>query len=104
MTTDFRQGNQGITLRVIEFAPSMTLKRIIARLQRQRRDLNEIIPALRDLEGFGPHKARYDISLDDFEKCLVAQALRRAGGDQTEAARILQISRDRIRAKITKHR
>ena len=81
----------------------MTLKSIIAKLQRQRRDLAEIITALRDLEAFGPHKTRYDISFDEFEKRLVEQALKRAGGNQTEAARILRLTRDRMRAKIAKH-
>jgi DNA-binding protein Fis len=99
----FLQRNREITLRVIEFAPSMTLKRTIAKLEKQRRDLNEIITTLRDLEAFGPHKSHYDISFDEFEKRLVEQALKRAGGNQTEAARILHLTRDRMRGKIAKH-
>jgi DNA-binding NtrC family response regulator len=90
-------------LRVVKFAPSMTVKSIIAKLERQQRDLKEIIAALRYLEAFGPHRAHHEISFDDFEKRLVTQALRRAGGNQTEAARILRLSRDSIRSKIAKH-
>jgi DNA-binding NtrC family response regulator len=85
---------------VIESALSMTVKSIIAKLQRQQRDLKVIVAALRYLDALGPHKAHHKISFDDFEKRLVAQALRRAGGNQTEAGRILQLSRDRVRAKI----
>jgi DNA-binding protein Fis len=88
---------------MIEFAPRMTLKRMIAKLEKQRRDLTEIITALRDLEAFGPHTSHYDISFDEIEKRLVEQALKRTGGNQTEAARILQLTRDRMRAKIAKH-
>lgn len=101
--TDFRQGNRGITWRMIEFAPSMTIKSIIARLERQQRDLKTIISALQDLKAFGPHKAHHDISFDEFEKRLVKHALKRAGNNQTEAAHILHSTRDRMRAKIAKH-
>ena len=103
MPPGFLQENREITLRVIEFAPSMTLKHMIAKLEKQRRDLNGIITELRNLEAFGPHKANYDISFDEFEKRLVEQALKRAGGNQTEAARILHLTRDRMRAKIARH-
>ena len=85
-------------MRVIESALSMTVKSIIAKLQRQQRDLKEIVAALRYLDALGPHKAHHKISFDDFEKRLVARALRRTGGNQTESARILQLSRDKIRA------
>jgi DNA-binding NtrC family response regulator len=81
----------------------MTIKSIIVKLKRHRRDLKEIVSALRDLEAFGAIKAHHKISFDGFEKRLVAQALKRAGGNQTQAARILRLSRDRIRAKIATH-
>jgi DNA-binding NtrC family response regulator len=42
-------------------------------------------------------------SLEDHEKELLAEALERAGGNQSEAARILRISRDRMRYKMAKH-
>ncbi|MGP0074225.1 MAG: sigma-54-dependent transcriptional regulator [Bryobacteraceae bacterium] len=38
------------------------------------------------------------------ERSLVVRALQQAGGNQTEAARILHISRDRLRYKVKKHR
>jgi hypothetical protein len=41
----------------------MTVKSIIAKLERQQRDLKEIIAALRYLEAFGPHKAHHEFHL-----------------------------------------
>ncbi len=41
--------------------------------------------------------------LEGQERLLVMQALETAGGNQTEAARILSISRDRLRYKLKKH-
>ncbi len=43
------------------------------------------------------------ISFDDHEKGLLAEALERSGGNQSEAARILRISRDRLRYKMAKY-
>ena len=42
-------------------------------------------------------------SFEDHEKQLLADALERAGGNQSEAARILRISRDRMRYKMAKY-
>jgi len=42
-------------------------------------------------------------SFADHEKMLVADALQRAGGNQSEAARLLQIGRDALRYKMKKH-
>jgi DNA-binding NtrC family response regulator len=42
-------------------------------------------------------------SIAEQERWLVIRALEQAGGNQTEAARILRISRDRLRYKIKKH-
>lgn len=42
-------------------------------------------------------------SLADHEKQLVVQALERAGGNQSEAARLLRIGRDALRYKMRKH-
>ena len=44
-----------------------------------------------------------DLSFDEHEKGLLADALDRAGGNQSEAARMLHISRDRLRYKMTKY-
>ena len=50
------------------------------------------------LEPFGSSP-----SLEDHERELLVDALERAGGNQSEAARILRISRDRMRYKMAKY-
>jgi transcriptional regulator with PAS, ATPase and Fis domain len=42
-------------------------------------------------------------SFEEHEKSLLTDALERAGGNQSEAARILRISRDRMRYKMAKY-
>lgn len=42
------------------------------------------------------------VDLEDLERSLVAQALRRAGGNQTKAAGLLGLNRDQIRYRIEK--
>ncbi|HVH55478.1 MAG TPA: sigma-54 dependent transcriptional regulator [Vicinamibacterales bacterium] len=42
------------------------------------------------------------VHLDDLERSLVVQALRRAGGNQTKAAALLGLNRDQIRYRIEK--
>jgi DNA-binding NtrC family response regulator len=42
-------------------------------------------------------------SLEDHERELLVDALARAEGNQSEAARILRISRDRMRYKMAKY-
>ncbi len=42
------------------------------------------------------------IALDELERDLVVQALRRTGGNQTQAARLLHLNRDQIRYRIEK--
>jgi DNA-binding NtrC family response regulator len=44
-----------------------------------------------------------DDALEGQERLLILQALEKAGGNQTQAARILRISRDRLRYKLKKH-
>jgi DNA-binding NtrC family response regulator len=41
--------------------------------------------------------------LEKQERRLLVSALKRVGGNQTKAARILRISRDRMRYKMSKH-
>jgi DNA-binding NtrC family response regulator len=83
---------------------TVKLKRIIAKLEKQQRDLNETIVALRQMAAIGSLRVDHEaISLDEFEKRLVAEALERAGGNQTKAAHILQVSRDKVRYKMAKH-
>jgi DNA-binding NtrC family response regulator len=47
--------------------------------------------------------AESGVSFDDHEKGLLADALERASGNQSEAARMLRISRDRLRYKMAKY-
>jgi DNA-binding NtrC family response regulator len=47
--------------------------------------------------------AETPVSFDDHEKTLLADALERSGGNQSEAARMLRISRDRLRYKMAKY-
>ena len=44
-----------------------------------------------------------DMSLEDQERRLLVSALERANGNQSQAARLLRISRDRMRYKMAKH-
>ncbi|MGB6942347.1 MAG: helix-turn-helix domain-containing protein, partial [Bryobacteraceae bacterium] len=50
-----------------------------------------------------PGAQRQADALEGQERMLIVQALERAGGNQTQAARILRISRDRLRYKLKKH-
>jgi DNA-binding protein Fis len=43
------------------------------------------------------------MSLDQWEKTLLEQALRETGGNQTRAAQRLGISRDTLRYRMKKH-
>ncbi len=43
------------------------------------------------------------VSFDDHEKALLEDALERSSGNQSEAARMLRISRDRLRYKMAKY-
>ena len=51
----------------------------------------------------GPRAESPGVSFDEHEKGLLADALERAGGNQSEAARLLRISRDRLRYKMAKY-
>ena len=55
------------------------------------------------LEQVGESAAPSGVSFDDHEKGLLADALERANGNQSEAARMLRISRDRLRYKMAKY-
>ena len=43
------------------------------------------------------------LPLEEQEKRLLTEALRKAGGNQSEAARLLRISRDTLRYRMKKH-
>ncbi len=81
----------------------MGIKNVIRKLERQRRELTEIIAALRRIDALGPFKLDPQMSFANFERAVVARALERAGGNQSEAARILSVTRDTVRYKIAKH-
>jgi len=74
-------------------------------------DVEDLPSAVRHAEGRGAAmEASADggaagaaPSLEDHERELLADALARAGGNQSEAARILRISRDRMRYKMAKY-
>ena len=75
-------------------------------------DVEDLPPFIRRAEGqkaaeasAGAAMESFDSppSLEDHEKELLASALEQAGGNQSEAARILRISRDRMRYKMAKH-
>jgi DNA-binding NtrC family response regulator len=50
-----------------------------------------------------PELIHSGVSFDEHEKGLLADALERASGNQSEAARLLRISRDRLRYKMAKY-
>jgi two-component system, NtrC family, response regulator HydG len=50
-----------------------------------------------------PEPNQTGVSFDEHEKGLLADALERAKGNQSEAARLLRISRDRLRYKMAKY-
>jgi DNA-binding NtrC family response regulator len=78
------------------------IRGIISKLEKQRSDLKEIISVLREISHLSPQGVA-DPSLDDHEKRLLTEALHRTEGNQTEAARILKVSRDKVRYKMAKH-
>ena len=53
--------------------------------------------------GPEPESNHTAVSFDEHEKGLLADALERANGNQSEAARLLRISRDRLRYKMAKY-
>jgi transcriptional regulator with GAF, ATPase, and Fis domain len=59
-------------------------------------------------DGRGPEGApRFEIpdegmSLEDNERLLVVRALEKTGGNQTQAARLLRVTRDTLRYKMKK--
>ena len=49
-----------------------------------------------------PSPPRAGMSLEDTEKAMLADALQKSAGNQTQAARMLGISRDTLRYRIKK--
>jgi DNA-binding NtrC family response regulator len=67
-----------------------------ASLRHSERNSHEPNPA-------GELAAASGVSFDEHEKGLLADALERSAGNQSEAARMLRISRDRLRYKMAKY-
>jgi len=61
------------------------------------------VPAAAGNSPAAPSESDTDLSLEEQERLLLVSALERAGGNQSQAARILRISRDRMRYKMSKH-
>ena len=51
----------------------------------------------------GPEKSPAEMSFEDHERDLLVGALQKANGNQSQAARLLRISRDRMRYKMAKY-
>ena len=60
-------------------------------------------PAPRPSERGAPAVAEQGLALDDVEKRLIAEAMERASGNQSKAARLLGVSRDTLRYRLKKH-
>jgi DNA-binding NtrC family response regulator len=61
------------------------------------------VPAAGGNSPAAASESETDLSLEEQERLLLVSALERAGGNQSQAARILRISRDRMRYKMSKH-
>jgi Fis family transcriptional regulator len=56
----------------------------------------------RRLEGEQPHGI-YDMVINHVEKTVITSVMNRAGGNQTQAADMLGMNRNTLRAKLTKY-
>jgi Fis family transcriptional regulator len=56
----------------------------------------------RKLDGEAPHGI-YDMVIHHVERALIATVMHRAGGNQTQAADMLGMNRNTLRAKLTKY-
>jgi len=81
----------------------MKLKGLIRTLEKQHRELKQIA-ALRRIDKADRGQFSDELSLTDFEKRLIAGTLKRADGNLSEAARILQVGRDQLRYKVANYR
>ena len=76
------------------------IRSLIDRLEKHCDDVQKMIAVLRRVDTPGLIAS---LSLESQEKRLIQEALRRTKGNQSEAARVLQISRDKLRYKMFKH-
>ena len=56
----------------------------------------------RRLDGEPPHGI-YDMVINHVERAVIASVMVRAGGNQTQAADMLGLNRNTLRAKLTKY-
>jgi len=66
-------------------------------------ELRRATPAKRGGEKLVPTVAAEGLVLDDVERKLIAEAMERASGNQSKAARLLGVSRDTLRYRLKKH-
>jgi transcriptional regulator with PAS, ATPase and Fis domain len=59
-------------------------------------------PAMAAVAPMGTEIPTDGLSLEDNERCLLAKALEKTNGNQTQAARLLRITRDTLRYKMKK--
>jgi two-component system, NtrC family, response regulator AtoC len=65
-------------------------------------ELRRAAPAKRS-EKLVPPVTDEGLVLDDVERKLIAEAMERASGNQSKAARLLGVSRDTLRYRLKKH-
>jgi transcriptional regulator with PAS, ATPase and Fis domain len=65
-------------------------------------ELRKAAPVKRP-EKVVPNVTDDGLVLDDVEKKLIAEAMERASGNQSKAARLLGVSRDTLRYRLKKH-
>ncbi len=66
-------------------------------------ELRRAAPAKRGPDKLVPTVAAEGLVLDDVERKLIAEAMERASGNQSKAARLLGVSRDTLRYRLKKH-
>ena len=66
-------------------------------------ELRRAGPAPKRQEKLVPPVSEDGLVLDDVEKKLIAEAMERASGNQSKAARLLGVSRDTLRYRLKKH-
>jgi transcriptional regulator with PAS, ATPase and Fis domain len=66
-------------------------------------ELRRAVPAPRRQEKLVPAVSEDGLVLDDVERKLIAEAMERASGNQSKAARLLGVSRDTLRYRLKKH-
>jgi two-component system, NtrC family, response regulator AtoC len=65
-------------------------------------ELRKAVPGRRQDKGVPP-VTEQGLVLDDVERKLIAEAMERASGNQSKAARLLGVSRDTLRYRLKKH-